>query len=51
MKEDYGWIYDKKGNAVKVYAPVTSDMKEVKKPTTTYIGTSDGHKYVKKDIK
>ncbi len=29
----YTWIYDKRGNAVKVFPPITSDGKEVKSTT------------------
>ena len=39
MSTNYGWCFDKKGNKVKVFAPITSNGKKVKKPTTTITGS------------
>ncbi len=51
---NYTWCYDKRGNAVKVYPPVTSDMKEVKSTGGTHcgqIGSSVGFPDMKKKKK
>ena len=38
MNKNYGWTYDKKGNKVKVSAPITANGKAVKKSTTIKTG-------------
>ena len=39
MSTNYGWTFDKAGNKVKVSAPITSNGKKVKKPSTTLTGS------------